>query len=363
MPECHSCGASNQAGQAFCGSCASALDLKAFIAAEVKSGVAASIKDREALELESAAKVFEKAYGWLKLLVGAAIALLVGSVTLMGIKARDYSSLVEQQMQAITEQASIAKGSVTQASEKAIGSIQDTSGKAIRANNDSAQKAAELSTQLDATAKSARSEIEAAGASVKKDTKDAQVALQDAERIQPQFDERMRQLNAATAAVDRQQKTLSSTQNFVKEIFSSYQNEIVDFSKANGKVAKVPEPGNLPSIATVYLLLDHAPIMATLHAQAASWVLSKDCCKQIAHNLISMQFGPYPFNVDGGQVSIEYYPDLSDKEHIKGLTVRDRRVWADGQPLMNVGNPEDPGFPGNKWQPPKDATGKPVQPK
>ena len=69
------CGQDNP-DQAFCGASGSPLSLAEYINKQVSERVAASVRDRNVLETESAIKVFERAWGWVKIVGGIAVALL-----------------------------------------------------------------------------------------------------------------------------------------------------------------------------------------------------------------------------------------------------------------------------------------------
>src|ERR1051325_10995449 len=74
--ECYACGKDN-ASQAFCGACGSPLALHDYIAKQVKDQVNETIRDRDVLEMDSSIKVFQQAWGWIKLIIGIATGFLV----------------------------------------------------------------------------------------------------------------------------------------------------------------------------------------------------------------------------------------------------------------------------------------------
>jgi hypothetical protein len=47
-------------------------------------------------------------------------------------------------------------------------------------------------------------------------------------------------------------------------------------------------------------------------------------------------------------LSVSYFPDKEDETIIQSLSVRDGRVFADGEPLPKFNQP-DLEFKGNKW--------------
>ena len=76
LKQCYQCGHDNT-DQIFCGACGSPLNLNDYIAKKVKDQLAETIQNRDVLERECSIKVFNQAWGWIKLFGGIAIGLLV----------------------------------------------------------------------------------------------------------------------------------------------------------------------------------------------------------------------------------------------------------------------------------------------
>jgi hypothetical protein len=72
---CFRCGTKNP-DQAFCGACGSPLALNDFISSVVRDQLVQTIRDRDVLEMDSSIKVFTKAWSWMRLIFGIAVALL-----------------------------------------------------------------------------------------------------------------------------------------------------------------------------------------------------------------------------------------------------------------------------------------------
>lgn len=338
------------------------MTLRDFIAAEVKSKVADSILDRDALERESAIRVFDRAFGWMKLFAGAA-AFVLAIGTGLGIwKAIDFFSAVKDAEQNVSEAAGKAKIEMEQTSKDAVKGSRDASNKAIEANDESSRRAQELSRQLGDKAKTAGLEIAAEGASVTKEVNVSREVLQDVQKLKPEFEEMRSQLTTATQAVEAERKELSSTENFAKSIFSSHQTEYFLFEEFEQPRAVVILPSKPEmKMTTIYMLLAQTPIDNTLQLQFGLFAQPPNSYFKLTHNLIAFLWGSPSTQLQqqGTMLSVAYFPDPDDSEKISKLSVHDGRVWADDQPLPKLSQP-DPDFKGNKWMPLVDPTGKPV---
>jgi hypothetical protein len=322
------------------------LVLREFIAAQVSRGIASSIQNRDVLETESSIKVFERAYGWIKLILGAAAALLaiVGALGLW--KATDWWSEVNSAKQVVADAADKTRNEITQTSAKAVGDIQVASSKAVAANEDSVRKAGTLSLDLNQTAARTKSELAKEAASVKTEVASSQVALQGVQRLQPEFDSMRAQLSKATSDLAAQQKVISSSEDFVKTVFSSHAVSLFSFEQFV-KPSSVVLPGQNGSPTTVYMLLPSAPISGTLQLQYHIYVQPPGSFFNI-HNLVIFSWSDPPDSLKPKPMTISYFPDSGDKDMIHTLSEHDGRVFADDQPLPKLNQP-DPDFKGNKW--------------
>lgn len=94
----------------------------------------------------------------------------------------------------------------------------------------SLQAAAEAKGQtqsLSRTASKTKEELASETATVKKQVADTTSQLEAAKALRPGMEETQKQLATALEQVKAQQQVISSSQNFVKEIFSSYTTDIV----------------------------------------------------------------------------------------------------------------------------------------
>jgi hypothetical protein len=180
-----------------------------------------------------------------------------------------------------------------------------------------------------------------------------QSQLEAAQALRPGMEATQRQLTTALAQVKEQQKVISSSQNFVKEIFSSYTTDIVWVGKEpKTKYAVVPpEDGSLSlngkKITAVYIVLSSVPIAGTVQLQWGVYSQPRNSYV-IFHNLLIAFWGDPPGELVNNAFDVSYFPDKGDTDTIKSLVFKDGRVFADGEPLPKFGHP-DPDFRGNKW--------------
>jgi hypothetical protein len=359
MPQCFQCEQDNPSGQGFCGTCGSPLVLREYVAAQVSKGIASSIQNRDILETESSIKVFERAYGWIKLILGAAAALLAIVGTLGLWKATDWWSEVSSAKQVVADAADKTRKEITQTSTKAVGEIQEASSKAVAANEASVREAGSLSGDLNRTATRTKSELAKEADSVKTEVASSQVALQGVQKLQPEFDSMRAQLSKATSDLAAQQKVISNSEDFVKTVFSSH--AVVQFSfEQFVKPTSVVIPGRNGQPTFVYMLLPSTPIAATLQLQYFVAIQPPGSYFNI-HNLVIFSWSDPADNLKLKPISASYFPDSGDKEIIHALSEHDGRVFADDQPLPKFGQP-DPDFKGDKWIPPPASVPAPTPP-
>jgi hypothetical protein len=339
----------NALNQTYCGHCGSPLGLKEFIAGSVGVEVAKVIRDRDILETESAIKVFERAWGWVKIVGGIAAVLLaiVGGGIFWQVS--DWRSGVEKAKESVADSASTASKQISATSTESISEIKRTSKNATEASQSAAQNASQLSGELQATASHTKSELANEALAVKKEVASSREELAAVEQLQPEFKTMRNQLSNATEAIAAQQKVLSSSEEFAKQIFSSHATETFYFDQFTKTRSVVLPPAEGKGITVVYLLLPSSPISGTVQLQWNIFLQLPDTYN-IIHNLIIFRWGDPADNLKQKPMSVSYFPDVSDKEIIKSLSVHDGRVFADDQPLPKIGQ-LDPEFNGNKWIP------------
>ena len=354
---CYQCEKENPPEQTFCGHCGAALVLKEYISAEVSKELANAVRDRDVIETESSIRVFEKAFGWATLVAKVLALPIVLVITLLGWlgwKEFDLSRTAQNAKVQIESSVNAARSDIGQASAKSIGEVQKESSKAIQANRDSAANAVRLSNDVKLTASKTNAELKSEATSVRSEVASSQSELGAVKKLQPEFDSMRAQLGKATSDLAAQQKVISSSEDFVKQVFSTHATYIFafkDYIQPNAVVLPAPKGGKN---TVVLMLVPESPIDGTLQLQYKIFVQPPGSYSHI-HNLILFFWGDPPDNLKTDTLAVSFFPDKSDKETIKALTVRDGRVYADDQPMPKFGQP-DPDFKGNKWMPLVDNT-------
>ena len=359
--KCYKCEHVNP-DQAFCGVCGSPLVLDDFITARVNERLTGAIRDRDVLETESSIKVFEKAYGWMKLLfLGATAALAIVGIA-VGYQTWDFSKGAEKAKQSVTD---AAKKSGDDISAVSLQSKQDISRSLDAAKSDikmASDNAIKQSQSMQAQAIQSKAEISRNTTSFRADVDASRHQLQAASDLQPQIEKLQTKLAQTNADVEAQKKLLSNSQDFVKSIFATHRADVF-FGLPNhqgapaGRYAILPSPG-APAPTVVFMLLSATPIKETLLVQYQVFAQQPNTYFVLAHNLVIFYFGDPVEALPGKQISVSYFADMSDYELIKSLSEHDGRWFADDQPLMKYGQP-DPDWKGNKWTPLAQPASKP----
>jgi hypothetical protein len=333
VKQCYQCGHDN-ADQAFCGVCGSPLNLNDYISKRVKDQLVDTIQNRDVLERDSSIKVFDKAWGWIKMILFTAVGLLVLAGSGVIWKASDLWSSIDKAKQSISD---IVKKSGEEISRSSSQVMQQMS-----------KEAQELRDAVVHT-KTSIAETHAHIQSLEAELENARVKLQTASKMQPEIEDIRKQLVQAMSAIEDQQKVLSSSEEFIKSVFSSHMVEIFKIDQSSqGRYAVVPPTTKEAARTVVWILLDAAPIHGTLQLQYYISVQPPYSYFRIAHNLIVFFWGDPTERLQEKPLSISYFPDKSDKELIRSLSEHDGRVYADNEPLPKLSGP-DPDFKGNKW--------------
>lgn len=347
--ECFGCGHDNPPDHTFCSQCGSALSLRDFLAASTAKAVSESLRDRDVLETESAIRVFERAWGWAKIVGAIAVALL----TIVGLgvfwKVSDWWKAVDAAKTAVTSSAETAKRDIGDKSNLAAYDIHESSTKAINASTQAAMKAERASLEAQRTSQKTEHELLSEAATVSRDTAATRAKLTEVDKLRPQFEAMQSQLSKATDQLSEQQKVLASNENLAKQIFSSHVSYVFplqSFNQPNEIV--VPPPGG-QGTTIVYMLLPSSPIPGTVELQYFIFT-QPPYSYQIIHNLLIFFWGDAADNLKQHPITVSYFPDKSDKESIRSIALRDGRVFADDQPMPKF-NSADPDFKGNKWIP------------
>lgn len=350
MPRiCYQCEHENPSDQPFCGQCGSPLVLKDFIARQVTDNVRNEVRDRDILETESSIKVFERAWGWVKLLGGIWTGIAVVILALLGWKAIDFWTAIDRAKVAVNSSAAATQKAIETTSAHSVKDIQIASQNAIVANNSSVQKASHLSSDLEATAAKTKGELKMEAASVREEVSASQTQLDAVKKLQPEFDTMRGQLTKATTELAAQQKVISNSEDFVRHVFSTHATYMFTFPTFIQPTSIiVPAPAGVKN-SVVYMLLPVTPMEGTIQLQYKIFLQPPNSYFHL-HNLLIFFWGDPPENLKQDTLSVSLFPDTSDKELIKTITFKDGRVFADGDPLPKLGMP-DPDFKGSKWAP------------
>jgi hypothetical protein len=318
----------------------------------VSKELASAVRDCDLLETESAIRVFERAWGWAELVTKVLlvpVVLVIGLLGWLGWKEFDLSKAAQGAKEQIERTANTARSDISQASAKSIGEVQNESGKAISANRESAATAARLSDDVKLTASKTKDELKTEATSVRTEVANSKSELEAAKKLQPEFDSMRAQLGKATSDLAAQQKVISSSEEFVKHVFSTHATYLFGFNTfIQPNVVVIPAPKGVKN-STVLMLVPDTPIDGTMQLQWGVFAQPPGSYTHV-HNLILFFWGDPPEELKNNTLAVSFFPDKSDKETIKTLTVRDGRVYADDQPLPKFGQP-DPDWKGNKWMP------------
>jgi hypothetical protein len=349
--------------QAFCGVCGSPLVLDDFITTRVNERLTDAIRDRDVLETQSSIKVFEKAFGWLKILFWVVTVPFVIVSAVLGYQAWNFSKGIESAKQSVTDAARKSDAEVSAASSQ---SKQDISNSLNAAKSDiktASDNAIRQSQSMQAQAIQSKAEISRNTASFRADVDVSRHQLQAAADLQPQIEQLRTKLAQTNADVEAQKKLLSNSQDLVKSIFATHRFDVFvglpqHQGAPQGRYAIIPPPNGAPGTTIVLLLLTATPLPNTLQLQYHVFAQQPTTYFMIAHNLVIFFWGESAANLENKQMSASYFADLSDTEIIHSLSEHDGRWFADDQPLQKYGQP-DPDWKGNKWTSPPQPASKP----
>ena len=295
-------------------------------------------------------RVFERVFNWVKIVL-----IVVGFVTAiaagLGIwKASDWWSSVNA-----------AKKVVTESSNKARDDVQKSVKDATDKINTSASQASEQSKSFSTYATHAEADLSKQSTGLKRDVDNTRKQIASASTLQPQMTEMQKELKISTDQMREQQKVFSSSEEFVKQVFSSHTFDIYNVGREPAtRLVTVPAaPPNNNSI--VAFLLSNSPVPQTLQLQYRVYAQPPNSFFTI-HNIVIFFWGEPLSNLKDQQLSASYFPDKSDTEIIKVLKVENGRIFADGEPLPMFNQP-DPTFKGNKWMNAPDKNGVIIIPK
>jgi hypothetical protein len=348
LKQCYQCGNDNP-DQGFCGVCGSPLALNDYLSKKVKDQVAETIENRDVLEMDSSIRVFKQAWEWIRLIIGIAVGLLVlvgGGVIW---RASDFWASADKAKQSVTDTAKKSSDEIARSSAQSKQEISSALEAGKAAITTAASDASRQSQVLKDATIQAQSEITRQKAALQSDVENSRHQLQAAGKIQPEMEDMRKQLAKATSDMQAQQKVISSSEEFVKQVFSSHAVEMFNIGRSpKDRYAIITPPSKEANSTTVVmLLLSAAPIQGTLQLQYHIYLQPPGSYFNI-HNLVLFFWSDAAEKLQQNAISVSYFPDKSDKEVIHALSEHDGRMFADDQPLPKFGQ-ADPDFKGNKW--------------
>jgi hypothetical protein len=173
--------------------------------------------------------------------------------------------------------------------------------------------------------------------------------LKAAESLRPEMEEMQKSLAGALVQVQKQQETISSSENFVREVFSTHRTDYFTYGTNPSARIKIQEPPPGQQQAVIIFLLSATPISETLQLQFKLFAQPPNSYFS-SHNVVMFYWDDSVDTFKGGQLSASYFPDKSDKVHINALTEKEGRIYADEEalPFLNRPDPDFRPVPGGK---------------
>ncbi len=359
---CFGCEHKNPSDHVFCSSCGSPLALSSYVGRQVDARLAEATKDREYVELESSVRIFTQAYGWAKLVGGIAagvVALLIAGAAWESFNLRTAVKSSEAAVEAarssaetsISNTAQTARDAMTQGSSSSLQEIRTAASRATK-SSDAAQTVAKTqSREISIQAEGLRKDFQSQAATVTKDVASARQQIQAASQLQPQMTLLQQQLATAQTQIQDQQRVLTSSADFVKKIFASHMQFLFNKKTADPAtfaILPTAKIKDVPDSVAVYFLLPSTPIAGTVEVQF-NQIPAAPGSFFTFHNLLVTFIQPQAQDeLLGKPVSVNFFPDPDDKEQMHSLTIKDGRVYADGEALIKFGTMDD-SFKGSKW--------------
>jgi hypothetical protein len=334
---CPKCGDNLIDQKTYCANCGLAVGqgpdrvaIDSYVQAKVNQELSSRLKEQSNLVREIGDKAEDivwarlKRYGWI-------ITALIVIIGLWGIKTIDDAG------KKIVESAGQRVEPLIKSTESRAKSVQDQFTKTADKVNTVKKSIDDLSLTVDGLKKTAlqtKGEISQETSSLRNQIDTSRSQLQNAAKLAPEMASMRRQLTQATADIQKQQKVISSSEEFVKSVFSSHVVEFFNIGQPpENRYAVVPPtpPGNK---TVVFLLLGSSPLPGTLQLQFHIYTQPPNSYTTI-HNIVVFFWADAPDTLKTHQLSVSYFPDKSDQEITKSLSQHDGRVYADSKPLPN----------------------------
>ncbi len=232
-----------------------------------------------------------------------------------------------------------AKKSLSDDSAVARKDMAESARKASKAISDSAAESSRQSKSFTELAAKAKIDLSNQSGKLKQEVDGTRQQLADAGKLQPQMNAMQNQLKDAIDRIRDQQKTISSSEEFVKQVFSSHTTDsfVVGQQPTNRVVTRPPAAGG--NRAIVVFLLSNTPISQTLQLQYRVFAQPAGSFFNI-HNMVVFFWGEPLGNLNNQQLSASYFPDKTDTTIIHSLTEDKGRIYADGVPLPYLNEPD-----------------------
>jgi len=344
---CFNCERPNESGHIFCDACGSPLALSSYVDREIANHLAVVTRDRTVLETESAIRVFERAWGWVKLLggvLGALAAILVGagiwqyidlhstakSATIAVAKSKESAET------SITSMASGAKMDIEQESTKSVRDIRTAADSVKKSSEDAQTVAKDQSAAIRRQAGTFREQVQSQAAVVGKDVASARQQIQAASQLQPQIAVLQKQLALAQGQIQEQQKVITSSEDFAKKIFSSHKRFSFDIKTMEKSQYAIVDAGQSPDgiqLSALYLIIPSTPVEGTLDIQFNQTMAAPGSFGSIHNVAVIILQKPSQDQLTGKPITLGYFPDPEDKMLLRTLTVKEGRAFADNMAL------------------------------
>ncbi len=237
-------------------------------------------------------------------------------------KFSDFWSSANAAKQAVIDTSNKARSDITSSSSKSLQEINGATTRAQQIIGSTSRQAAQQSDELKKSMLQAKSEMSQETTAFRADIESSRSQLQGAKKLQPEMAAMRQQLTQATTAIEAQRKVISSSEEFVKSVFSSHMTDYFQVGKPpeNRYAVILPPPNGNRTI--VLLLLSSTPIRETLQLQFHVFAQPQNSYI-IIHNLVVFSWADSPKDLKTQQLSASYFPDRSDKNIIHSLTEHD----------------------------------------
>lgn len=187
------------------------------------------------------------------------------------MKASDFLKTVDNAKISVVSSANATRDAINNTSAQSVNDIKKASDAAITASHNSSANAVQLSKGLNETVARTKVELRSEATSVRTEVANSQTELDQLKKLQPEFDSMRAELAKATSDLAAQQKVISNSEEFVKQIFSAhvtYSFTFKDFVQPNNSIVIPAPPGGKNSV--VFMLVPDTPKMGPCNCNTES---------------------------------------------------------------------------------------------